>query len=72
MPRAGRAHCGTSGGDLRHLRLRLNLRLTHQEIASALSTTRVTITRVIGLLRDEGWLKIDSERHLVITHLPRP
>ena len=52
--------------------LRLNLRLTHQEIASALSTTRVTITRVIGLLRDEGWLKIDSERHLVITHLPRP
>ena len=28
--------------------LRLNLRLTHQEIASALSTTRVTVTRVLG------------------------
>ena len=51
--------------------LRLNLRLTHQEMASALSTTRVTVTRVIGLLRDEGWLKIDSKRHLVISHLPR-
>jgi len=51
--------------------LRLNLRLTHQEMASALSTTRVTVTRVIGLLRDEGWLKIDSQRHLVITHLPK-
>ena len=50
--------------------LRLNLRLTHQEMASALSTTRVTVTRVIGLLRDEGWLKIDDQRHLVITHLP--
>ena len=50
--------------------LRLNLRLTHQEMASALSTTRVTVTRVIGLLRDEGWLKIDGQRHLVITHLP--
>lgn len=51
--------------------LRLNLRLTHQEMASALSTTRVTVTRVIGLLRDEGWLKIDKQRHLVITHLPK-
>ncbi|MCP9819371.1 Crp/Fnr family transcriptional regulator [Synechococcus sp. J7-Johnson] len=51
--------------------LRLNLRLTHQELASALSTTRVTVTRVIGLLRDEGWLKIDAQRHLVISHLPR-
>ncbi|MBL6802136.1 MAG: Crp/Fnr family transcriptional regulator [Synechococcus sp. BS307-5m-G38] len=51
--------------------LRLNLRLTHQEMASALSTTRVTVTRVIGLLRDEGWLKIDPQRHLVISHLPR-
>lgn len=52
--------------------LRLNLRLTHQELASTLSTTRVTVTRVIGLLRDEGWLSIDAQRHLVITHLPRP
>ena len=54
-----------------HDGLRLNLRLTHQELASALSTTRVTVTRVIGLLRDEGWLKIDSERHLVISPRPR-
>ena len=51
--------------------LRLNLRLTHQDMASALSTTRVTVTRVIGWLRDEGWLKIDPQRHLVISHLPR-
>ena len=51
--------------------LSLNLRLTHQDIASALSTTRVTVTRVIGLLREEGWLQIDAQRHLVISHLPR-
>ena len=51
--------------------LRLNLRLTHQELASALCTTRVTVTRVIGLLRDEGWLQIDAQRHLVISHLPK-
>ncbi len=51
--------------------LRLNLRLTHQEMASALGTTRVTVTRVIGTLRDQGWLMIDGQRRLVVSHLPR-
>jgi CRP-like cAMP-binding protein len=51
--------------------LRLNLRFTHQEIASALSTTRVTVTRVLGMLRDEGWLQLDDQRQLVVSHLPR-
>ena len=51
--------------------LRLNLRLTHQDIASALSTTRVTVTRVLGMLRDEGWLHLDDQRQLVVGHLPK-
>ena len=34
------------------------------------SAPRVTVTRVLGLLRDEGWLKTDSQRFLVISHLP--
>ena len=50
--------------------LRLPLKLTHQEIASALSTTRVTVTRVLGQLREQGWLRLDSQRHLVIAHEP--
>lgn len=50
--------------------LRLNIKLTHQELASALSTTRVTVTRVLGVLRDQGWLHIDEKRRLVISHLP--
>ena len=50
--------------------LRLDIKLTHQELASALSTTRVTVTRVLGVLRDEGWLQIDGKRRLVISHLP--
>ena len=53
------------------LGLRLNIRLTHQELASALSTTRVTVTRVLGALKDEGWLQVDDKRRLVIAHLPR-
>jgi CRP-like cAMP-binding protein len=51
--------------------LRLNIKLTHQELASALSTTRVTVTRVLGSLKDEGWLHLDGQRRLVIAHLPR-
>jgi len=51
--------------------LRIGLRLTHQDIASALSTTRVTVTRVIGQLKEQGWLAIDGRRHLVVSHLPR-
>jgi CRP-like cAMP-binding protein len=50
--------------------LRLNIKLTHYELASALSTTRVTVTRVLGVLREEGWLHIDEQRRLVISHLP--
>jgi hypothetical protein len=30
----------------------------------------VTVTRVIGTLREEGWLQIDEQRRLVISHLP--
>ena len=38
--------------------LRLNLRLTHQDIASALSTTRVTVTRVVlRALAISWWVK---------------
>ena len=51
--------------------LRLNIKLTHQELASALSTTRVTVTRVLGSLKDEGWLQLDGQRRLVIARLPR-
>lgn len=50
--------------------LRLPIKLTHQDIASALSTTRVTVTRILGSLRDEGWLSIDAGRSLVVGFLP--
>ena len=73
MPRFGQSEPGLFGaarqglGEPCEAGLRLNLRLTHQEIASALSTTRVTVTRVLGQLRDEGWLQIDASRHLMVT-----
>ena len=49
--------------------LRLQLRLTHQEIASAVSTTRVTVTKVLGQLKAVGWLQYDNQHKIIISHL---
>lgn len=45
---------------------RLSVRLTHQHLASAIGTTRVTVTRLLGQFRQDGWLIIDRSRHLVL------
>ncbi|MBO1347146.1 MAG: Crp/Fnr family transcriptional regulator [Hormoscilla sp. GUM202] len=45
---------------------RLNVKLTHQHLANAIGTTRVTVTRILGELRQEGWLNIDWQRHIII------
>lgn len=45
---------------------RLGVRLTHQHLASAIGTTRVTVTRLLGQLREQGRLVIDSQRHIVL------
>jgi CRP-like cAMP-binding protein len=51
--------------------LRLNPKLTHQEIASAIGTTRVTVTRILGQLKETGWLSLDAQRSIVLSPLPR-
>lgn len=45
---------------------RLSVRLTHQHLASAIGTTRVTVTRLLGQLREEGRLVIDDRRHIIL------
>lgn len=47
---------------------RLSIRLTHQHLASAIGTTRVTVTRLLGQLREEGRLRIDDQRHIVLPY----
>ncbi len=44
---------------------RLQLRLTHNQLASACGTTRVTMTRLLGKLQEEG--KITFDRNYRIT-----
>lgn len=45
---------------------RLSYRLTHQNLATAIGTTRVTITRILGNLRSQGWITLDGDRHIII------
>jgi CRP/FNR family transcriptional regulator, global nitrogen regulator len=40
----------------------IDLRLSHQAIAEAIGSTRVTITRLLGDLRQEGLLQIDRKK----------
>ena len=45
---------------------RLSIRFTHQDFADACSTTRVTITRLIGKLQKEGRIMLDPQNHLIL------
>lgn len=45
---------------------RLSIRLTHNDLASACSTTRVTITRMLGKIQAEGKIEIDSKNHIIV------
>ncbi|MGL5794695.1 MAG: Crp/Fnr family transcriptional regulator [Waterburya sp.] len=49
--------------------IRLQARFTHQHLAEAICTTRVTITRIVGDLRNENLIYFDSDRHLVIRNI---
>lgn len=46
--------------------VRLKVRLTHEEIASACCTSRVTITRLLGELQRQRRITIDSRFHIVL------
>ncbi|NJK48133.1 Crp/Fnr family transcriptional regulator [Candidatus Gracilibacteria bacterium] len=45
---------------------RLVVRLTHQNLANAIGTTRVTVTRLLGNFQRQGAIRLDRDRHLII------
>jgi len=45
---------------------RLSVRLTHKDLASACGTTRVTITRLMNKLQQQGTISFDSKKHLIM------
>jgi CRP-like cAMP-binding protein len=48
---------------------RLMARLTHQNLANAIGTTRVTVTRLLGEFQRQGYISLDSDRHLIVHNL---
>lgn len=46
--------------------VRLEVRLTHQHLASAIGTTRVTVTRVLKDFQNQQLIGWDQSRHLII------
>ncbi len=53
-------------GETREEGIRLKARLTHQNIADAIRTTRVTVTKLFGYFQRKGLVAFDEERHLII------
>ncbi|MBV9385365.1 MAG: PAS domain-containing protein [Chroococcidiopsidaceae cyanobacterium CP_BM_ER_R8_30] len=45
--------------------VRLSIRFTHQDLADACSTTRVTITRLLCHLQEQGKIAYDSKKHII-------
>ncbi|ODH00750.1 transcriptional regulator [Nostoc sp. KVJ20] len=45
---------------------RLSVRFTHEDIASACCTTRVTITRLMGKLQEQGVISFDLKKHIIL------
>jgi CRP-like cAMP-binding protein len=50
--------------------VRIPMRLTHHQLATAIGTTRVTVTRLLKDFKQEGWLAID-QRYMVLGLDPR-
>ncbi len=49
-----------------HQGIRLEVHLTHQQIADAISTTRVSVTRLLGVLKKASFVKVGPNRHLYV------
>ncbi|MBD2123556.1 helix-turn-helix domain-containing protein [Trichocoleus sp. FACHB-262] len=45
---------------------RLSVRLTHEDLAIACGTTRVTITRLLRQFQQQQKLRVDSQHHLIL------
>jgi CRP-like cAMP-binding protein len=49
--------------------VRLSVRLTHQQLAGLIGTTRVTVTRLLREFRDQGLISIDQTRHILFSRV---
>jgi CRP-like cAMP-binding protein len=45
---------------------RIEVQMTHQQIADAICTTRVTVTRLLGILRKASLIKVSQDRGIYV------
>ena len=45
---------------------RLKVRFTHQYLANAIGSSRVTVTRLLGEFKKQGLISLDSNRHIIV------
>lgn len=54
------------GESLPDARTRINYKFTHQQLASAIGTTRVTVSRMMAQFQAKGHMSLDLNRHLIL------
>jgi CRP-like cAMP-binding protein len=47
-------------------RTRIAYKFTHQQLASAIGTTRVTVSRMMTHFQTKGYIELDRHRHLIL------
>ncbi|MBL1209665.1 Crp/Fnr family transcriptional regulator [Geminocystis sp. GBBB08] len=57
---------GREIGDKKESSVRIKVKFTHQNLANAISTTRVTVTRLLGDLQKQGFISFDNSRHILL------
>jgi CRP-like cAMP-binding protein len=54
------------GESLPNAQTRINYKFTHQQLASAIGTTRVTVSRMMAQFQAKGLMTLDRHRHLIL------
>ena len=54
------------GESMPNAQTRINYKFTHQQLASAIGTTRVTVSRMMAQFQAKGFVALDRQRHLVL------
>jgi CRP-like cAMP-binding protein len=54
------------GESLPNCQTRIGYKFTHQQLASAIGTTRVTVSRMMAQFQAKGYLALDRHRHLIL------
>ncbi|AFY93809.1 Crp/Fnr family transcriptional regulator [Chamaesiphon minutus] len=54
------------GESLPNNQTRIGYKFTHQQLASAIGTTRVTVSRMMAQFQAKGYMTLDRHRHLIL------